>query len=966
MKFKSLAILILLTGFVLGGCGPKHPLSFSDPSSGTKSDPALVQGVLGNGFQYVLMANQTPKDRVSLHLNVFAGSVHESDQEQGLAHYLEHMLFNGSEHFKPGDLVEYFQSIGMDFGGDANASTSYFKTVYDLNLPKGDKAYLDDGLLVLQDYARGALLLEEEIERERGIILAEKRERDSVSYQRFKHELAFELPGAIFNRRHPIGVDSVIKGADRKLLKNFYDRWYRPDNMVLVAVGDFDIKEMVSLISARFSKLRPRTGEPVQKTPRISWKPHQGIKAFYYHEPEAGETEVTIERITRAKFAPQTLENMKEQLVLTVADQIIQNRLSRLIREQTAAFSSASAYSGQFLHNVTITALNASCRPENWKTSLHQLEKMLRQACDFGFSQRELDRVKADYISFLKARVLQEDTRKTEDLSRAILEAINNKKLFLSPSQKLNLLEPFLESLSLDQVNQSFKNAWVQDHRLVLVSGNLKINPSGDVKPEEIISQTYVDATLEPVSPFEKSESKSFPYLEIPGPDSVGSQDTDSSNFQIVKRKDDVKGLGITTIDLRNNVRINLKQTGFQKNRILFKLVFGPGRRSQPAAKPGLDWIGQTTVQQSGFGAMDMDQLEEALAGRNADFEFGIEDEYFSLTGSADPKESELVFQLLYTFLKDPGFRPQGLDLAKTLYRQMYNNLKNTPDGIMRIKGSRFLAGNDTGFGLDPPDKIDQLTMEDVRDWLLPYIQSSPVELSVVGDFDMDLVIDQAAACLGSLGERRQVSFVKNRSIVFPKGKELNIALETRIEKGMVRIAFPTDDFWNIRQTRRLSMLARVFSERLRKKVREDLGASYSPYVYNHPSMIHKGYGVMHVVAAVDPASSDRILAVVKKIARQLNETGVDSRELDLVKKPVMIHLKDLRETNSYWLNSVMADSLSHPERFEWARQIISDYGSISADELSSLAKRFLNIKDAARILIGPEKNDSADAGSGE
>ena len=229
----------------------------------TPKDPALIHGVLPNGFQYFIMKNTTPKDRVSVHLNVFTGSVNETEEERGLAHFLEHMVFNGSEHFKPGELITYFQSIGMDFGGDANASTSFFHTVYDLDLPKGDREHLEDGFLVLRDYAEGALLLQSEIDSERGVILSEKRERDSVSFRAFKKQLAFELPGSIIAKRMPIGKKEVIKEADREVFKGYYDRWYRPDNMALVVVGDVDTALVAKLVQDQFASMVNRsTGKP--------------------------------------------------------------------------------------------------------------------------------------------------------------------------------------------------------------------------------------------------------------------------------------------------------------------------------------------------------------------------------------------------------------------------------------------------------------------------------------------------------------------------------------------------------------------------------------------------------------------------------------------------------------------------------------------------------------------------------
>ncbi|MCK5837910.1 MAG: insulinase family protein [Desulfobacula sp.] len=295
------AVKILFLGLLcLFACAPKHPV-VAPPVTGSPIDPGIVYGTLSNGFQYVLMENALPEDRVSIHLNVFSGSMNETDDQQGVAHYLEHLLFNGSEHFKPGELIEYFQSIGMDFGADANASTGFFNTVYDLSLPKADHQHLEDAFVIIQDYARGASLLETEVAKERGIILAEKRERDSVAYRTFKKTLAFELPGSLINQRFPIGIDTILKTADRDLLKTYYDHWYRPDNMVLIVVGDIESQTVLPMIKKRFSRLRPH-GFFVNKPLPVQWKDHQGIKPFYHYEPEAGSTEIAIETISREPF----------------------------------------------------------------------------------------------------------------------------------------------------------------------------------------------------------------------------------------------------------------------------------------------------------------------------------------------------------------------------------------------------------------------------------------------------------------------------------------------------------------------------------------------------------------------------------------------------------------------------------------------------------------------------------------
>ncbi|MFH1074614.1 MAG: pitrilysin family protein, partial [Candidatus Firestonebacteria bacterium] len=210
--------------------------------SDIKPDPSVIYGRLPNGFRYALMENHEPKDRVNIRLNVQAGSMQEQDKEEGLAHYLEHMLFNGSTHFKPGELVKYFQDLGMQFGHDANAHTGFYETVYDILLPGGKRENLDKGLLIAQDYAGGALLLDSEVERERKVVLSEKRSRDSSSYRTYISEMKFKFPDAAVSKRIPIGETESLEKMTGKKLKDFYQAWYRPENIILVLVGDFDSK----------------------------------------------------------------------------------------------------------------------------------------------------------------------------------------------------------------------------------------------------------------------------------------------------------------------------------------------------------------------------------------------------------------------------------------------------------------------------------------------------------------------------------------------------------------------------------------------------------------------------------------------------------------------------------------------------------------------------------------------------
>lgn len=942
MHKRSIVFRVAIIGLLLlFSCAPQFRVN--EAGNDILTDPAVVSGILPNGFQYILMKNSLPKDRVGVHLNIFAGSLNETNEQQGVAHFLEHMLFNGSKHFKPGELIKYFQSIGMDFGADANAQTSFFNTVYDLSLPKGDQKQMEEAFVIIQDYAEGALLLEAEIDRERGIILAEKRERDSVSYRSFKKSLEFELPGSLITQRFPIGNDRVIKIADQKLLKAYYDKWYRPDNMALIVVGDFDVKMVESLIIKKFSTLKSRASVINSSFP-TQWKKHQGINTFYDYESEAGSTHITIETVSWKPFEIETEDLLKVKTLNYIANSILQNRLSRMISKQTASFSEASVFSGAFLHHVSLSAISATCDPDKWKPSLHEIENTLRQGLIFGFTKKELDRVKSNFVSSLEMVVSQADSRKTSDLAQEILTAINQKELLLSPKQRKDILEPYIESISLEDVHAALKKTWLEDHRLILVSGNADIKSK---EPESAILDVYQNSSAEKVIRYEGFESKKFPYLELP-----------SSTAGIRNRKDNIKDIGITTIELDNNIRMNFKKTDYQKNEFMFKVCFGEGKQTEPISKPGLAIISESVLRASGLGNLDEDQLEEALAGSKVSIDFGINENYFSLSGSGDPNEAELIFQLIYHYFNDPGFRAEMLNLAKTRYKQQYDSLIRIPEGIMQIKGDAFLAKNDTRFGLPQPEKIDQYSMTDIKDWLIPYFKNSSVEISIVGDFDLENMITLSSKYMGAFKQRKDFAqdLTRSEKINFPEGEQIELKMDTKIDTAVVHVAFLTDDFWDIMQTRRLSVLSKIFSERLRIVIREELGETYSPYVYNDPSMSFDGYGILHVVVNVKPENHEFVYNKIKEIVYSLTSKGILKKETESALKPILNHLEVFRKTNDYWLNSVMAKSSYYPQKFDWALNMIKDYETITNDDLTLLSKKYLKIKKSALIIIKPEK----------
>ncbi|MBT9439806.1 MAG: insulinase family protein [Desulfobacterales bacterium] len=919
-----------------------HP-DWPHENSDLLPDPALLFGKLPNGFRYVLMKNANPKDRVSLHLNVQVGSIYETDKQQGISHFLEHMLFCGSKHFKPGELVKYFQSIGMQFGHDANAHTGFYETVYDMLLPEGNKKSLEKGLVVMKDFAEGALLLQSEIDRERKVILAEKRTRDSASYRTFISVMKFLLPETRISKRFPIGEEEVIKNADHNLLKDYYDTWYRPGNMILVMAGDFDQKQATKLIEENFSSLYAKAS--IQPRPDIGQIKHKGIKTFYHFEKETGKTTVTIEVINKKTIQPDSVAFQKKQLVKNIANQIVQNRLDKIVSKTTSPFTSASVSAGISFYQVEFSEISAETSPENWEKSLSLLEKTLRKSLKYGFVKSELEIVKKDFLSMLDKAVKKMPTRNSRMLTRRIINDLNNERVTISPEQKKNLLVPVINSITLKNVHDAFKNAWSSDHRLIMVTGNAEITAKNNT-PENMIYEVFDRSSKVKVSRPSEIKPAVFPYLAEP-----------EKKGKIINRTE-IPDLGIVQIDFDNGVRLSLKQTDFEADEVLVNLSFGSGRSAEPANMAGLAALSKKVINESGLGSLKKDELKRAMAGKNTNVSFGFDEDCFFFRGTTVSEEIPLLFQLIYAHLVDPAYRQEAYSLTMERFKQQYHKLSSSIDGAMVLSGKRFLAGGDSRFGLPSYGLFKNLTLEQVRSWIHTPLKQDKLEVSVVGDFDMDSLIEIAAKYLGALPSRSGLQKNKiSSSPEFPAAQLFEIIVPTKIQKGLVIVAYPTEDIWDISRTRRLSVLANIFSNRLYETIREKLGAAYSSTAYNQPGRAYPGYGVFQAFVHVDPDDSDLIIKEIKQIASDLVEKEIPEDEFRRALDPTITSIKDLLRKNRYWLNTVLSGSLKHPQKLEWSRTIMKDYSSITADDMSAIAKKYLDNKKAATIIIKPEKN---------
>ncbi len=885
-------------------------------------------------------------------LNVEAGSVHEQESQRGLAHFLEHMLFNGSTHFKPGELVDYFQSIGMSFGGDTNAYTTYTDTVYKLILPGGSVDELDQGLLVMSDYAGGALLLEQEIERERGVILAEKTARDSLSYRSHLARNSFLMAGTALPQRQPIGTDYVLQNAGRDELKSFYQHWYRPDNMILSMVGDFDIAAARELIVKHFGRLTSSEGGVC---PDYGLVEQRGIEGFSYHQPALGTTEIFLETISNKEPADDSLKMQTEQLHRYMAAMIVNHRLNRLEDDGDTVFSSASYYDSTMLDRYRISGLRATTTKEQWRQTLAALQQTLEQIIAFGVSEREVSRVRQELLAELEQALLGAETRNSLRLASQILSNLNENRVFQSPLQESELFQPIIAATGVEDINRVIDQVWSTPTRLIQVVGDAVID--GD-DPQQALKNYYLElAQSTPVRPAEAPQAD-FPYLAV----------AEQPIAPINKRN--FKDISALRFEYGNGFVLNLKKTDFKKNQVTAALHFGSGRRTQPVR--GIDMVAAAVINGSGTGTLRKSQLSEALSGSSVQYRFQVGEESFVLQGSAASSEIELLLQLLHSLIQDPGLREDAYRSAMKELESMYGRLEHSVEGNAHLFLNSFFSGDAPGLGMGSWDQVKAIELQQIVDWLLPYYKEAPLELSMVGDIDPEEVQRLASIYFAQLPERSPARTIAGSSsdrnttgdsgmescqALFPAGERLDITVDVPVDKALVRVGWLTDDYWDINRTRRLHVLAAVFEERLRRVIREELGTSYSPSAYAASSRIYPDYGALYGEAIVEVAALDKVLLAIEEIAESLVKEPVDETELVRSREPMVTSLKDSFRTNAYWLNTVLSLSARHEEQLLWPLSMIADFSSVSAEEINQLAQTYFRDE---RRAVGVIRSNAA------
>ena len=778
------------------------------PETDLPVDPLVSYGALSNGVRYVFRPRSGSVGRISLRLVIDAGSLDERPDQRGLAHLLEHMAFNGSNHFPAGMIFEYFQRQGMSIGADANANTSFDQTTYLLELRRNDPDTVGQGLSLFRDFASGLFLLPAMLAKERGVVESERLARDSVAARLQLNQLRFCLAGTILPDRLAIGDPAVITHATVDQLREFYDAWYRPDRLTLVAVGDFDPTAMAAAIKSQFGRLRSRArAQPSPAFGTIANVP--GVHVRFLSDPQLPGTNIGFTVLHPRAAPPDSAEVRLQDLARQMAFVMFTRRLTNLAQRSGAPFTRAGAVCGERLNRFEETSLTVSGPARSWQAALASAEHELRRALQFGFDASELKIAGEVFTQQLEQAARAAPSTPAATLANALIECLKSGQTYMTTADQLNLYNPALAQMTVANCNEAFRQAWLSPARFVSVAGDAIIPGNAD----QAVQAAYELAASESVTHNAAAELALWSYISFGSPGTVASRRSASAP-------------DVTLLQFDNGARINLKPTHFESNRVRFELRVGTGRLQEPTAKPGLGIFAEHAFLAGGLNRYDQTELAQVLAGKNASLEFMVGDDAFVMKGLSTRDDLLTQLQWIAAVLSDSAYRPEVEGNARSNLGGMYSELGHTTAGPLSSMVPRLLASNDARFGLPPLRQTLQRSMRDLREWLDPQLKNGPLELTIVGDFAEEETISEIAQTIGALPQRHQVgALTLQRFVTFPSPPlHWDYEVHSEIPSASVAGYWPTEAPPDERQRDHLDLIALILQDRIRLKLREQLG----------------------------------------------------------------------------------------------------------------------------------------------
>ncbi|MCT2400462.1 M16 family metallopeptidase [Novosphingobium mangrovi (ex Huang et al. 2023)] len=899
-------------------------------------DPDFRFGRLDNGMRYIVRHNATPAGTGVVRMEVEAGSLDESDSERGYAHFVEHMAFNGSTHVPEGEMIRLLERDGLAFGADTNASTGFERTVYKLDLPRNDPALLDTALMLMRETASNLTISQGAVERERGVVLSEMRDRNTWSYRNAFASTHFFYPASRYGERFPIGTAETLKAATSASLRSFYQREYVPSHAVLVVVGDFDTAAVEAGIRRHFASWSPALAEkqpdagPVYRMDRD--------RSEIYLDPALSER-MTVLRNGRYRDEPDTIAERQENLLRTIGYRIVNRRLQRLARSAKPPFRDAGFGTGDVFKAARSTRLIVDTVDGAWQRGLETAAREYRRALAHGFTQDEVTEQIARIRTSLVDAAGAAETRSNGTLASAALSLVNDAIVPSTPASALERFEAFAPGITPEVVMAAMKREAIPlEKPLIRFQG--RVAPEGG---SEAIQETWRRVMRETIVRQPPTATASFDYTDFGPPGEVVSD----------RREPE---LGIREVRFANGVMLNLKHTDIEKDKVRISLAVDGGDMLDTKADPLASEMAPYLAE-GGLGKHSRDELDSILAGRTVGLGLSRGAATFDTRVRTTPRDLELQLDLMTALIRDPGYRPEG----EVQYRQSVNNyfaqLRATPSSALEADLGAILSDNDPRFSLQRVEDYRHLTFAKLRQDIGDRLARGAIEVGVVGDIDEDRVIALVGETLGALPPREAAfrSYSDQPPRMFTTDRSTRVIRHTGpADQALLRIVWPTRDDSDPLDTLRLEMLERVIRVELTDQLREALGKAYSPSASSYASRHWKGYGVFSVNASVDVADVPATRAAIQRVVSALNTAPVSADMFRRARQPLLESLHNALKSNGGWL-SLVDRAQTEPDRIDRYEMAKERLLALTPADITIVARRYLAPGAGLEVLVLPE-----------
>ncbi|UTW55386.1 pitrilysin family protein [Kordiimonas sp. SCSIO 12610] len=936
LRFVAICIWFAIAPSFIVHAVPDWPVE----GEGLQVDSNITFGQLDNGMKYAIVANETPKNEATIRLYFRVGSFMEREDEQGIAHFTEHMVFNGTKNIPEGEFTKLLERKGLAFGADVNAFTSADQTVYILALPEVDNDTIDTGFTLMREIASNVLFEQEAIDRERGVILAEKRRSNESATRVFKEQINFLVPGSRMPERLPIGIDETINGVTREQFLDFYCSFYRPEEAFLVFVGDIDVSAIEKRVTDRFSDWK--ACGPKRELNYI--QDNVDLKQDFGLDSKATVLENFQSSVSLNIVAPLEpyIDNKKTRndgLLHQTALNIISRRFDKLAREDNAPFISKSVGASAFYQEAAIRSISLGISDENWPSALGLIEREFQRALQFGFTQAEIDEQIANYTTSFEYRSTAANKRSTSAIAQMLLSRFHSNAVVTHPNDDLADYLRFREQITPEAVHDIFKDYWSAAPAKYYLQLNQPVDGYKKLVKDKVIAVRVEDL----VAPVEETVSR-FAYTDFGTPGTVVSKNYDEA-------------LGTTKIKFANNLMLNLKKTDFQDNTIQILLRFGRGFTDIPRDLAGIDSLGPFAFTSGGLGKHDIEEINRLHAGQTVSPSLGVGGDTYVMSGAVIPRDVLPQLRLWAAYMVDPAYRPEAYGQYKRVVESIYANASTTPGQVLQNNIGKYIYDDDPRFYLQSKEELLALKVEDFASLIKKARERGAIELTFVGDLDEEAIINAVAQTFGALNEREpNFADYDRKAVSFPAtGNDVTISHKGDADQAVVQVYWPTNDASNFEDVIRLNLLSRIIQNRLRDTIREMLGASYAPGAGNSSSSTYDGYGYFVLGSDVKTSDVQSVTDIFYQTIDALKAEDVTEDELLRARKPLIEQIESAKQNNGYWLG-LLQSLQSEPESIKWHFDQQSVLEAIIPADLKLVTNKYFDRSRSVAIKVIPEE----------